>query len=246
MVYLDYRVSKAGDAGAKRMQEMGIDAINLLLPEGVAFNKVTEEGRICFNINGAIVPTTSLSDGYRSILALAGDLVWRLIQAFPKSKNPLHEEGVILIDELDIHLHPVWQRNIAVWLRKQFPNLQFIVATHSPLIALGAGDDALTLKFEIEHGRSVVKPVSGIAAMNVDRILQSEAFGLVSPYSPQTQEKIEQFDRLMLKGQRRKPHEENEYQQLLDFMEEARPFGGPPQPNSLDDRIERYLDKALK
>lgn len=246
MVYLDYRISKAGDTEAQRMQEIGIAAINQLLPEGAAFQKVTEEGRICFNVGGTIVPTLSLSDGYRSILALAGDLVWRLLQAFPESQNPLQEEGVVLIDELDIHLHPIWQRQISAQLRKQFPRLQFIVATHSPLIAAGAGEDALTLKFDLKEGRSVVKQVPGLAAMNVDRILQSDAFALVSPYSPQTEEKIKRYDSLARRGNRRNRQENNEYQQLLEFMGEARPFGGPPLPDSLDARVEEYLQKALK
>jgi predicted ATP-binding protein involved in virulence len=246
MVYLDYRISKANDKDAQRKKDLGVDAINRLLPEGATFDRVTEEGRICFNINGVVVPTIALSDGYRSVLALGGDLVWRLILAFPESQNPLNEAGVVLIDELDIHLHPVWQRDIAGWLREKFPNLQFIVATHSPLIAAGAGEDALTLKFDIVEGKSVVKPVPDVAAMNVDRILQSEAFGLVSTYSPQTQAKIDRYDSLVRKGKQRKPQEEQELQQLLPFMEESRPIGGPPPDGSLEARIEQFLDKALK
>jgi predicted ATP-binding protein involved in virulence len=245
MVYLDYRISKGDDNDARRKREMGISAINSLLPEGTEFANVTTEGRICFKIEDTIVPTTALSDGYRSILALAGDLVWRLMLAFPESQNPLHEEGIVLIDELDIHLHPIWQRSIAGWLRQQFPNLQFIVATHSPLIAAGAGEDALTLKFDIKEGKSAITTVSNVAAMNVDRLLQSPAFGLVSPYSPQTQEKIDQYDNLKRKTKRNQ-NEPAELQQLSLFMEEARPFGGPPVPGSLDDRMEKYLEKALK
>ena len=194
VVYLDYRISKAQDSDAKRKKEVGIAAINQLLPEGVKFDSISDEGRIYFNMGGAIVPTTSLSDGYRSVLALGGDLVWRLLNTFPDSANPLHEEGVVLIDELDIHLHPEWQRYIGKWLREQFPNIQFFVATHSPLIASGVGEDALTLKFHIEDGKSCVTEVENTSAMNVDRILQSEAFDLVSPYSPQTQAKIDRYD----------------------------------------------------
>lgn len=244
MVYLDYRISKAQDDEAKRKKEVGIAAINRLLPEGVEFDSISGEGRIYFNINGTVVPTTSLSDGYRSVLALSGDLVWRLLNTFPDSQNPLHEEGVVLIDELDIHLHPIWQRSIAELLRKQFPNIQFIVATHSPFIAAGAGADALTLKFNIVDGKSRVIPVEDISAMSVDRILQSEAFGLISSYSPQTQAKIDRYDDL--NRRQRKPHEDKELAQLEMFMEEARPFGGPPQPGSLDDRIENYLSRTLK
>jgi hypothetical protein len=119
MVYLDYRIAKAKepDSEAERSRKLGIDAINRILPDGAQFDSVTNEGRILFKIGTKKVPTISLSDGYRSILALAGDMIWRLIQAFPDSDEPLKESGVVLIDELDIHLHPTWQRSVAGVLR---------------------------------------------------------------------------------------------------------------------------------
>jgi predicted ATPase len=245
MVYLDYRIVKNKDSEAKRQQALGIAAINRLLPEGVRFDSVTAEGRIFFDVEGTKVPTLALSDGYRSVLALAGDLVWRLIQAFPDSNDPLKEVGVVLIDELDIHLHPLWQRDIALWLREQFPNLQFIVATHSPLIAAGAGPEALTLKFSLNEGKGTVEEVPDVSAMNVDRLLQNLAFGLVSPYSPQTQGKIDRYDSLLVKRTKLTPKEKIEFEQLSLFMEEARPIGGPPKPGSLQKRIETYLEKKL-
>lgn len=246
MVYLDYRIAKEKDKESTRQKELGIAAINKLLPESVKYDSVTAEGRILFDVDGMKVPTISLSDGYRSVLALAGDLVWRLIQAFPESKDPLKEEGIVLIDELDIHLHPMWQRDIAGWLRQQFPNLQFIVATHSPLIAAGAGDQALTLRFALKDGKSVVEPVKNISTMNVDRILQSEAFGLVSPYSPQTQQKIDRYDDLLRRGAAATKKERAELEQLSFFMKEARPIGGPPKPGSIEAKMEAYLEKKLK
>lgn len=245
MVYLDYRIIKNNDVEAKQQKELGIAAINRLLPQQVKFDSVTAEGRIYFDVEGVKVPTLALSDGYRSVLALAGDLVWRLIQAFPASTDPLGEEGVVLIDELDIHLHPIWQREISIWLREQFPNLQFIVATHSPLIAAGAGSDALTLKFSLHDGKAAVEEVPDISAMNVDRILQSDAFGLVSPFSPQTQDKIDRYGDLLGKGSKRTKKEQEDFLPLLRFMEAAKPIGGHPKPDSLDARIEAYLDKKL-
>src|SRR5258707_357921 len=74
MVYLDYRIVKEKDQQARRLRELGVEAINTVLPEGVSFHSITAEGRILFDINGQVVPTISLSDGYRSVLALAGDL----------------------------------------------------------------------------------------------------------------------------------------------------------------------------
>ena len=199
-----------------------------------------------FDIGGQKVPTVSLSDGYRSVLALAGDLIWRLILAFPDSSDPLLENGVVLIDELDIHLHPKWQRMVPGVLRETFPRLQFFVATHSPLVAAGAGDDALTLRFNFQDGQSTVEKVENIAAMNVDRILESEAFGLLSAYSPQTEKKVRRYDELTRKGRRRTKQEENEYRPLLKFMEEARPIGGTPDPESLEGRIDQLLEEKLR
>lgn len=245
MVYLDYRIAKEKDPKAQQQKELGIQAINRVLPNGAEFYSVTAEGRILFKIGGREVATIGLSDGYRSILALAGDMIWRLILAFPKSSDPLREHGVVLIDELDIHLHPKWQHQVVGALRETFPNLQFFAATHSPLIAAGAGEDALTLKFNFEKGHSHVEKVKNISAMNVDRILQSEAFGLASPYSPETQKKIDRYDFLTKKPRRRTSDENDELQGLFDFMKEARPIGGPPTPDSLDAKIDAFLEKKL-
>ena len=73
MVYLDYRIFKERDEEASCLKELGVNAINQVLPEHVEFERVTAEGRILFTINGQTVPTIGLSDGYRSVLALAGD-----------------------------------------------------------------------------------------------------------------------------------------------------------------------------
>ncbi|WP_315818175.1 AAA family ATPase [Paraflavitalea speifideaquila] len=154
MVYLDYRISKSDDKLAQKQKEWGIKAINQLLPNGNEFDSIDGNGRIWFRVQGTKVSTVGLSDGFRSILALTGDLVWRLIEAFPDSKNPLNEQGVVLIDELDIHLHPTWQRTIANLLRRTFPAIQFIMATHSPLVAAGAGEDAITYRF---YKKSTIK-----------------------------------------------------------------------------------------
>jgi predicted ATP-binding protein involved in virulence len=75
-----------------------------------------------------------LSDGEKCLLAMVGDLARRLAIANPSLDNPLKGEGVVLIDEVDLHLHPQWQRMILPRLMGTFPNCQFIVTTHSPQI----------------------------------------------------------------------------------------------------------------
>lgn len=218
MVYLDYRTSKSNDNLAQKQKDWSIKAINHLLPHGNSFDSIDSDGRIWFNVNGEKVSTVALSDGFRSVLALSGDLVWRLINSFPDSHNPLNEHGVVLIDELDIHLHPSWQRTIAGLLRQTFPNIQFIMATHSPLVAAGAGEDSITYRFYRDGETTKVEEIKNLYAKNVDEILQSPAFDLVSTYSPETQEKIDKY--YSLKRQlKRSVKQERELQQVLPFIE---------------------------
>ena len=75
-----------------------------------------------------------LSDGEKCLLAMVGDLARRLAIANPGLPNPLQGEGVVLIDEIELHLHPKWQRAIVPALTRTFPNCQFIVTTHSPQV----------------------------------------------------------------------------------------------------------------
>jgi predicted ATPase len=224
LVYLDYKISKTNDPTAKRQLDWGIKAINQLLPAGNSFDSIDAEGRIWFKIGNNKVSTSVLSDGFRSIMALAGDLVWRLIEAFPDSNNPLHEEGVVLIDELDIHLHPTWQRQIAGLLRRTFPNLQFITATHSPIIAAGAGQDAVSYRFYRQNQQVRVEKIKNIHAMSIDQVLQSEAFGLVSVFSEETQKQIDRYYALKRKA-KLKASEEKELQDTLPFVEMALGYG---------------------
>ncbi|MFD2643147.1 AAA family ATPase [Pseudomonas japonica] len=75
-----------------------------------------------------------LSQGEKTLMALVGDIARRLAMMNPALENPLHGQGIVLIDEVDMHLHPTWQRRIIHNLTQTFPNCQFILTTHSPLV----------------------------------------------------------------------------------------------------------------
>jgi len=77
---------------------------------------------------------SQLSHGFRTMLALVMDLARRMAQANPHLKNPLNKEAIVLIDEIDLHLHPKWQQTILPDLIQTFPKTQFIVTTHSPQV----------------------------------------------------------------------------------------------------------------
>ena len=82
--------------------------------------------------DGVVLNISQLSDGEKIYIALIGDLCKRLALANPTLQDPTQGEGIVLIDEIDLHLHPNWQREIATKLPQVFPNIQFIISTHSP------------------------------------------------------------------------------------------------------------------
>lgn len=94
----------------------------------------TDPLRLTVQKNAHRLGLDQLSDGERSFIAILGDMVRRLSLANPDLDNPLQGHGVVLIDELELHLHPRWQREIVQKLRETFPNIQFIGTTHSPFV----------------------------------------------------------------------------------------------------------------
>ena len=90
--------------------------------------------------DGERIAVNQLSDGEKCTLALFGDLSRRLALANPSLENPNHGKGIVLIDEVELHMHPRWQRRIIPVLKRTFPNVQFIITTHSPQVLGEVGD----------------------------------------------------------------------------------------------------------
>lgn len=101
---------------------------------------------------------TQLSDGEKCLLAMIGDLARRLALANPKLENPLHGEGIVLIDEIELHLHPGWQRKIIPGLTRAFPNCQFILTTHSPQVISSVKPESIFVLENSETGIVFTKP----------------------------------------------------------------------------------------
>ena len=90
--------------------------------------------RMVVKKDGNELIVNQLSDGEKCTLAMTGDLARRMAIANPDMQNPLESEGIVLIDEIDLHLHPGWQRRVVSALQRTFPNCQFLLSTHSPQI----------------------------------------------------------------------------------------------------------------
>jgi hypothetical protein len=196
------------------------------------------------------VPFRNLSDGYRSMLALGIDLLRWLIQAFPESADPLGQHGVVLIDELDAHLHPRWQQRIGTWLLKKFPNLQFIVATHSPFLAQIAEPGGNVILMDTGREVKSRSDMASVSTWRADQIL-TELFGLESTRSPEMERKFARYLALELKrrGGVLQEREQAEHRQLSLTFDPL-----PPGMEKLEDRTTAAIlsaavgkyDKKLK
>jgi predicted ATP-binding protein involved in virulence len=113
-----------------------VEAICNVIPSISDIWVETESGSdiIMVQNDDVAVKLGQLSDGQRVFLALVSDLARRLVLLNPKLANPLNGQGIILIDEIELHLHPKWQQDILLDLQNTFPNIQFIVTTHSPQV----------------------------------------------------------------------------------------------------------------
>lgn len=137
LLQLDYSAKHDSEIARSRLQHMRELVRSNLFPGVVdfCFEKTGEndhvvvkfttehDGNVCFE---------DLGFGYQTTLTWLADFCKRMFDEYPESENPLQEEAVVMIDELDLHLHPKWQRDIVPTLSEYFPNVQFIVTTHSP------------------------------------------------------------------------------------------------------------------
>ena len=125
------KARKAPDAPDPQLQAVR-DALYQFLPEFSNLRVRRSPLRMEIEKNGRFLTVNQLSDGEKCLIALISDLARRLAIANPNAESPLTGEGIILIDEIDLHLHPKWQRIVVPKLLKVFPNCQFLVSTHSP------------------------------------------------------------------------------------------------------------------
>ncbi len=133
--------------------------------------------------DGEKLDVNQLSQGEKSLLALIGDIAHRLAILNPSLKNPLEGEGVVLIDEVDLHLHPKWQQNLIDKLTKTFPNVQFILTTHSPHIV---SDNPDVLVYILDNGE--LRPYNNAYGEDANTLLNG-VFG-VPERTPEIAEKF--------------------------------------------------------
>jgi energy-coupling factor transporter ATP-binding protein EcfA2 len=170
-----------------------------LLPHGARMLEINSDRVLFVDGNGTQIAVEELSDGFRSILSLTFELIRQLEVCYgsaelfdPADPSRVVAPGVVLIDEVDVHLHPTWQRRIGHWFIRAFPNVQFIVATHSALVCQAAAHGTiyrLSSPGEPGGGRFVTglereRLIHG----NILEALDTDSFGHVETRSDEGQE----------------------------------------------------------
>jgi predicted ATPase len=211
---LDY-AAKSGKTQAERrrnqVKAILSDRERGILPNVDDLEFTSQEGdysspRVEFHTPYGWVTIDQLSLGYRAMIAWVVDLARRLFDRYPESDNPLAEPAVCLVDEIDLHLHPKWQRKIIDFLSERFPNTQFIVTAHSPLVVQAAQDAniALLRRVEVDDGDDYVEihnDMEPVGNLRVDQILTSDLYGLESARPPQLDDLLEERQELLSKSE---------------------------------------------
>ena len=146
-------------------------ALSQLLPEFRDIAVRRNPLRMTVDKNGQELRIDQLSEGEKCLMAMVGDLARRLAIANPSAENALNGRGIVLIDEIDLHLHPAWQRMVISELPKTFPNCQFMVSTHSPQIISHVAAENLFLLSQASDGIKYSKANESYGK-NTDRILE--------------------------------------------------------------------------
>ena len=216
LMSLDYAARAENAELETRVLGLLKDAISKILPENPAVEieiyppdllGTGRPGGVYARTFTGLVRMSSLSLGYRTTAGWIGDFAWRLSNRYPNSPNPFCEPAVVLIDEIDLHLHPLWQLMVMQELSELFPATQFIATSHSPIIVQVA-EDANLILLEKQDGHINIENYPNVPRnLRVDQILTSLLFGLPSSRDPRTQRLLDKRAELLDKMNRTEEEE---------------------------------------
>lgn len=207
-----------------------------LLPGGMKIKKVDSNG-LWVTHNGQTLALTDLSDGYRTIAALVLDLARQMFNCYGEFKvrkqNSIYQvnyPGVVLIDEIDAHMHISWQQEIGYWLKRHFPAIQFIVTTHSPFICQAAdpkGLIRLPAPGENRKAEHVPEKLFNIVKHgSADEAVLTELFGLETPHSQYSEEIRDEVAKLevLIINDRATPAQKKRYEKLTSQLPDTQSY----------------------
>jgi predicted ATP-binding protein involved in virulence len=175
LVYLDHKLAREEKDGISL--ETAKDILKSILSNNIEIN-VTTSG-VIFKERGTELKFEQLSQGYKSVIIWVSDLIIRLSENQPYVLQTEDYRGIVLVDEIEAHLHPKWKYRIVSDLRRWFPKIQFFFTTHSPTVILGASKDAVFYKVYKEDGiTKISEPIKNVSNLTANSLITSPLFGL--------------------------------------------------------------------
>jgi predicted ATPase len=166
--------------------------IDQLLPAPFGFDGKQENGEYVFKHGDQSVPFPALSDGYKAYLGWITDMLYHICMGCPPGKKLVDNFGIVLIDEIDLHLHPAWQRVVVPMIAAALPNIQFILTTHSPIVTGTMQSANIFVVAEGQSGESTVEQFKEkVHGLTSEQVLLSSYFDLSSTRAPAVTGKIE-------------------------------------------------------
>ncbi len=217
---LDYREGNEG-------QRVIAEALESLLP-GMSFGHIDkEELAIWMKTQDGEVRLRNLSEGYQAMAAWAGDILYRLTETFRDWKDPLKSRGVLIIDEMDLHLHPVWKRCFVEFLNRTFPKLQIIATTHSPLSIQQCGEGELfVVKREGTGAPTLIAFKGDPSKLRLSELFLSPLIGLDTLDSPKVAALREEARTIELSRGKRSPTDVKRLDEIAQELKGTTPL--PP------------------
>lgn len=251
LLQTDYTASKRSpvQAAAKARREQIKRILTTILVDvyDIRFPVPTLAGdkpRVEFKTPYGWIPIRSLGLGYRTMIAWMVDLASRLFDRYPDSPDPIAEPAVVLVDEIDLHMHPQWQRKIMSFLSERFKNTQFIVTAHSPLIVQAATDaNIAVLRREGDHV-VIDQSIKAVRGWRVDQLLTSDLFGLETARPPEFDELLKERKKILTKGRLTK--RDTEKLQALNARMGELPAGDNLEDSEAMDIIRRAAKRIKK
>lgn len=198
-----------------------------LLPDEVRLVRISANGPSFIDGNGTEVFVTQMSDGFRSILSLTFELIRQLLRMYSapfvfqnitKGHMIIDIPGVVLIDEIDAHLHPTWQTRIGNWFTEHFSNMQFIVTTHSPLVCRASEKGSIwrlaAPGSQMESGEITGIERERLVEGNILDAYGTEIFGKSPVRSEKSEEKLKRLGRLNMLAALGKTSKDEENERL--------------------------------
>lgn len=216
------------------------NALNKFLVENVKFKAIDKKKKqLIFTTPDGEVPLEQLSDGYQNVAAWVGDLMFNITNTFKDYKDPLKARGLLLIDEIDLHLHPKWQRLLHTFIKIHLPHFQIVASTHSPLTAQQAEEFEL-YALKRENKKVELVPFRGDPSkLLVHQILMTPVFGLPTDESLVVEQKKDEYDKLKSK----KKHTKSEKTKLNSLAKEVKEITPDRYTNAKQKREIALLEK---